>query len=63
MKDQYSVNEILGAINDLHSSKKDKKTNTIEIKRPITKKLDIPSNTLKLIEEAEKTIISKLRLK
>tara|TARA_S200000501_G_scaffold310745_1_gene301099 strand:+ start:560 stop:751 length:192 start_codon:yes stop_codon:yes gene_type:complete len=63
MKDQYSVNEILGAINDLHSSKKDKKTNTNEIKRPITKILDIPSNTLKLIEEAEKTIISKLRLK
>ena len=63
MKDQYSVNEILGAINDLHSSKKDKKTNKIEIKRPITKILDIPSNTLKLIEEAEKTIISKLRLK
>ena len=63
MKDQYSINEILGAINDLHNSKKDKKINTIEIKRPITKILDIPSNTLKLIEEAEKTIISKLRLK
>tara|TARA_B100001175_G_C19178762_1_gene481051 strand:- start:223 stop:417 length:195 start_codon:yes stop_codon:yes gene_type:complete len=62
MKDQYSINEILNAINDLQGLKRKKKLNTVAMNKPITKKnLEIPSNTLKLIEEAEKTIKSKLK--
>ena len=62
MKDQYSINEILNAIDDLQHLKKDRKINSITIKKTIPKqRSDIPSNTLKLIEEAEKTIRSKLR--
>tara|TARA_B100000959_G_scaffold59943_1_gene62946 strand:+ start:549 stop:743 length:195 start_codon:yes stop_codon:yes gene_type:complete len=62
MKEQYSVDEILGAIDDLQNLKKEKKIDTIVINKPIPKKKsDIPSNTLRLIEEAEKTIRSKLQ--
>ena len=62
MKEQYSINEILNAVDDLQNFKKEKKIDTIVIKKPIhQKKSDIPSNTLKLIEEAEKTIRSKLQ--
>ena len=62
MKEQYSIDEILNAINDLQNLKKEKKIDTILISKPIPKKKpDIPSNTLKLIEEAEKTIRSKLQ--
>ena len=62
MKEEYTINEILNAVNDLQNIKKKGKIDTIIIKKPIAKKKsDIPSNTLKLIEEAEKTIRSKLR--
>ena len=62
MKEQYSINEILNAINDLQNLKKEKKINIIKVKKKVTKiNSEIPSNTLKLIEEAEKTIRSKLR--
>ena len=62
MKDQYSINEILNAIDDLQNFKKERKIDTIVIDKSIKKKRsDIPSNTLKLIEEAEKTIRSKMR--
>ena len=62
MKEQYSVDEILSAIDDLQDLKQEKKIDTIVINKPIIKKKsDIPSNTLKLIEEAEKTIRSKLQ--
>ena len=62
MQDKYSINEILNAIDDLQNIKKEKKIDTIVINQPISKKKsDIPSNTLKLIEEAEKTIRSKLQ--
>ena len=62
MKEQYSVDEILSAIDDLQDLKQEKKIDTIVINKPILKKKsDIPSNTLKLIEEAEKTIRSKLQ--
>ncbi len=64
MKEQYSVEEILNAINDLQNFKKEKKIDTIVINKPTPKKKsDIPSNTLRLIEEAEKTIRSKLQSK
>ena len=62
MKEQYTINEILNAIDDLQNSKKQRKIYTIVINKPVPKKkTDIPSNTLKLIEEAEKTIRSKLQ--
>ncbi len=62
MNEKYSISEILNAIKDLQNIKKEKifkktKEDTIFSK----KKLDIPTNTLKLIEEAEKTIRSKLQ--
>ena len=56
MKDQYSINEILNAIDDLQNLKKERKIDTIVINKPISKKKsDIPSNTLRLIEQAEKS--------
>ena len=63
MKDQYSINEILNAIDDLQNLKKEKKIDSIIINKPVPKNRpdDIPLNTLKLIEEAEKTIRSKLQ--
>ena len=62
MKEQYSINEILNAVDDLQNLKKEKEIDAIVINKPIPKKKsDIPSNTLKLIEEAEKTIRSKLQ--
>ena len=62
MKEQYSINEILNAIDELQNLKKERMIDTIVINKPIPKKKsDIPSNTLKLIEEAEKTIRSKLQ--
>lgn len=55
MEDLYSVDEILNAVEELQD-KKPKKVMIIDNK-PIKKhKDDIPQNTLKLIEEAEKTI-------
>ena len=53
MENNYSVEEILSAIDDLQKIKKEKKI--ISVKN--TTKLDsssIPKDTLKLIEEAEK---------
>ncbi len=62
MKEQYSINEILNAVDDLQNLKKEKKIDSIVVNKSIPKKnSDIPSNTLKLIEEAEKTIRSKLQ--
>ena len=53
MENNYSIEEILSAVDDLQKIKKEKKI--ISIKN--TSKLDnssIPKDTLKLIEEAEK---------
>ena len=61
MKENYSINEILNAINDLQNFKKEKKPDLAPTKKNIKNKSDIPSNTLQLIEEAEKTIRLKLQ--
>ena len=62
MDEKYSINEILNAINDLQDIKKEKIFDKIKVVKPVSvKKSDIPTNTLKLIEEAEKTIRSKLQ--
>ena len=53
MENNYSVEEILSAIDDLQKIKKEKKI--IQVKNtPKTNISSIPKDTLKLIEEAEK---------
>ncbi|MDC3104438.1 hypothetical protein OA383_01785 [Candidatus Pelagibacter bacterium] len=55
MKELYSIDEILNAVDELQV----KKSQQSIIKKQThihNKKDDIPTNTLKLIEEAEKTI-------
>tara|TARA_Y100000996_G_scaffold188842_1_gene147565 strand:+ start:203 stop:397 length:195 start_codon:yes stop_codon:yes gene_type:complete len=62
MKEHYSINEILNAIDDLQGKKKEKRFDTMLVNQSNPKKKsEIPSNTLKLIEEAEKTIKSKMQ--
>ena len=62
MDEKYSINEILNAINDLQNIKKEKIFDKIKVVKPVSvKKSDIPTNTLKLIEEAEKVIKSKMQ--
>jgi hypothetical protein len=54
MKQNYSIDEILMAVNEIQNKKKKKK---IESKQNDPAQIDysaVPKNTLKLIEEAEK---------
>ena len=58
MDNDYSIDEILIAVDELNNRKKNKKSEEsnqpkLNIKR---NKDDIPPNTLKLIEESEKNI-------
>jgi hypothetical protein len=55
MENNYSIEEILSAVKDLQEIKKEE--NDKNFKEPQTKiiELKIPKNTLKLIEEAEKS--------
>ena len=55
MQDNYSIDEILSAVNDLQKISKDK--NKKILKEPSTQfdNSNIPVNTLRLIEEAEKS--------
>ena len=59
MKEQYSVDEILIAIEELQNFKQKKFTTTFVENYQTDRKSIIPSNTLKLIEEAETNIKSK----
>ena len=55
MEENYSIDEILSAVNDLQNLKKNK---TKKVSNNLNSKSDnssIPKNTLKLIEEAEKS--------
>ena len=55
MEDNYSIDEILSAVNDLQKINKEKNK---EILKESSIKFDnsnIPKNTLRLIEEAEKS--------
>ena len=55
MENNYSIDEILSAINDLQNISKDKNKNISKepsIKSDVS---NIPKNTLRLIEEAEKS--------
>ena len=54
MKQNYSIDEILMAVNEIKNKKKEKKN---ESKKNESSQIDysaVPRNTLKLIEEAEK---------
>ena len=62
MKENYSINEILIAVDELQNLEKKKKINLVKVNKKNFKiNSDIPSSTLQLIEEAEKTIRSKLQ--
>ena len=53
MGQNYTIDEILAAVSDLHDKKKEKKT-IILVNKENKKFSDIPKDTLRLIEEAEK---------
>ena len=53
MEDNYSIDEILSAVNDLQDLKKNKSNKLSNIPNLKSDNSNIPSNTLKLIEEAE----------
>ena len=55
MEDNYSIDEILSAVNDLQNLKKNKTKKVSSVSNARTENSDIPKNTLKLIEEAEKS--------
>ena len=53
MENNYSIEEILIAVNDLQKIKKEKKVYNLDKENKQSEKTGIPKNTLKLIEEAE----------
>ena len=55
MKENYSIDEILSAVDDLQNLKKNKTRKVSKVLNAKTDNSDIPKNTLKLIEEAEKS--------
>ena len=55
MEDNYSIDEILSAVNDLQNFKRNKTKKVSKVSNPKTDDTGIPKNTLKLIEEAEKS--------
>ena len=61
MKINYSIEEILDAVNDLQKDKSKKKMIDKTNSSLILDNTHIPVNTLKLIEEAEKIVKLKLQ--
>ena len=55
MEDSYSIDEILSAVDDLQNLKSNKTKKVSNISNDKTEDFGIPKNTLKLIEEAEKS--------
>ena len=55
MEDNYSIDEILSAVDDLQNLKTNKNKKVSNISNAKTDNSGIPKNTLKLIEEAEKS--------
>ena len=53
MEQNYSISEILMAVNEIHNKKKEKKSESVKNKPPQKDYSAVPKNTLKLIEEAE----------
>ena len=55
MEDNFSIDEILSAVDDLQNLKRNKTKKFSSVSNAKTDNSDIPKNTLKLIEEAEKS--------
>ena len=55
MKNNYSIEEILSAVEDLQKIKKKKNDKGFKNSPTKIREAEIPKNTLKLIEEAEKS--------
>ena len=55
MEDSYSIDEILSAVDDLQNLKKNKTKKFSSVSNAKIDNSVIPKNTLKLIEEAEKS--------
>ena len=55
MEDNYSIDEILSAVDDPQNLKSNKNKKVSKISNAKTDNSGIPKNTLKLIEEAEKS--------
>ena len=55
MEDNYSIDEILSAVDDLQNISKDKDKKKLKETSIKFDNSNIPKNTLKLIEEAEKS--------
>ena len=58
MKYKYSIDEILNAVSELQNKKK-KVVTKINIKEDVKNTSQIPKDTLKIIEEAEKKFFLK----
>ena len=54
MENKYSIEEILGAIDDLQKLRKVKNPSNFKKKEIVDENSNIPKNTLRIIEEAEK---------
>ena len=55
MEGNYSIDEILSAVNDLQNFKRNKTKKVSSVSNAKTDDSGIPKNTLRLIEEAEKS--------
>ena len=55
MDDNYSIDEILSAVNDLENISKDRNKKIFKESSNKFDNSNIPQNTLRLIEEAEKS--------
>ena len=55
MEDNYSIDEILLAVDDLQNINRNKIKKVSNVSNSKSDNSDIPKNTLKLIEEAEKS--------
>ena len=55
MEENYSIDEILSAVDDIQNLKKNKTKKVSSVSNAKTDNSEIPKNTLRLIEEAEKS--------
>ena len=55
MKNDYSIDDILNAVDELQNLRKNKTKNVSNNSNSKSDDFSIPKNTLKLIEEAEKS--------
>ena len=55
MEENYSIDEILSAVDDLQNLERNKTKKVFNVSNAKSENSEIPKNTLKLIEEAEKS--------